>query len=781
MSNKKNKKDTHNKQSSLANGVTEEHIKQIEELKNDTGSLDASPDTDDSVLTQDDKIIIDESEKSGNIAKYLGILTQINKRLRSDQNKLEEDRKKLNQERDVLKKDQENFKIEKENSEERTKKLNEKEKDVLERELALDNGEYTSSIRNLLNTMTEAEKEVCQGTENLVKQLAQRSTEFHEKQNELLKEKEELADEKLNLEKEKKEFDRNKKKAKIEQEFDRENFEEELKAEYENKIKELETDKSILNTRYDNMLKQNNSLNQLKECLHVVLGETDADSMVEAINNLYEERERLQNELNKRPSVQDIEAKNKQISEILSANEELRSKLDEEELLKLRERLDLSGNYILEIHSLEQKIESAEMREGSLKRTIEDLQITVEQLRGERRKDETAFEFAKGYDSDDTLKTEMRKKQPKSLHDFANYIKKKLANKEVTPLFYDIDTIRTFIAGLFMSNISILQGISGTGKTSLPREFAIAMTNSDNSYIGLDSDKAPKAPYRICAVQSGWRDRMDLMGFYNSFEHKYRETEFFKALYLANTPKYRNTMFFIILDEMNLSQPEHYFADFLSLLEQDEDCRYIDVDGNEDVWPNLIKENKGKLEIPNNVRFIGTANHDETTLSFADKTYDRSNLMEMPKNYSEGNADKANETYCVDYEWFNSKFKEAQEKYKKECKKFTDFIRNKDVKELFSDKGLGTGNRFEKQASRFIAMYLACCEEKPEEKIKGLAKAADHLISSRLLRKIGDNYDLTKNSLQEFKNGLCKKFEKEFEKEPKKVSDMLDKIIETKQ
>ena len=61
---------------------------------------------------------------------------------------------------------------------------------------------------------------------------------------------------------------------------------------------------------------------------------------------------------------------------------------------------------------------------------------------------------------------------------------------------------------------------------------------------------------------------MDLLGYYNSFEHKYKETEFFKALYLANQPKYSDSLYFIIMDEMNLSRPEHYFADFLSLLEQ---------------------------------------------------------------------------------------------------------------------------------------------------------------------------------------------------------------------
>ena len=69
-------------------------------------------------------------------------------------------------------------------------------------------------------------------------------------------------------------------------------------------------------------------------------------------------------------------------------------------------------------------------------------------------------------------------------------------------LFYDDRTIRCFLAGLAMSRLHLLQGISGTGKTSLPRAFAKA--------LGGHAD--------IVAVQAGWRDRQDLLGYYNAFD-----------------------------------------------------------------------------------------------------------------------------------------------------------------------------------------------------------------------------------------------------------------------
>ena len=90
---------------------------------------------------------------------------------------------------------------------------------------------------------------------------------------------------------------------------------------------------------------------------------------------------------------------------------------------------------------------------------------------------------------------------------------------------------------------------------------------------------------------------MDLFGFYNAFEKSYHETEFFNALYLANQPEYRDTLFFIILDEMNLSRPEHYFADFLSKLEQPEAQRRVKLDNvPEDICPKSV--NGGMLPIP---------------------------------------------------------------------------------------------------------------------------------------------------------------------------------------
>ncbi|MBR2511233.1 MAG: hypothetical protein IKB59_03625, partial [Alphaproteobacteria bacterium] len=133
--------------------------------------------------------------------------------------------------------------------------------------------------------------------------------------------------------------------------------------------------------------------------------------------------------------------------------------------------------------------------------------------------------------------------------------------QEKDNLYYDMKTIATFVAGLNASRIMILEGISGTGKTSLPCAFA--------RFLG------DKTLTTVIPVQPSWKDKYDLLGFYNDFSHKFKETDFLKALYTALYDNQR--IHIIMLDEMNLSRIEYYFADFLSVLELEQSDRYINL------------------------------------------------------------------------------------------------------------------------------------------------------------------------------------------------------------
>ena len=104
------------------------------------------------------------------------------------------------------------------------------------------------------------------------------------------------------------------------------------------------------------------------------------------------------------------------------------------------------------------------------------------------------------------------------------------------------------LAGLAATKLIVLQGISGTGKTSLPYVMG--------KYFKHDAT--------IASVQPSWRDRNELFGYFNEFTKKFNETEVLRRIYEAS---YNDDLNIIILDEMNIARVEYYFAEMLSVLE----------------------------------------------------------------------------------------------------------------------------------------------------------------------------------------------------------------------
>ena len=127
----------------------------------------------------------------------------------------------------------------------------------------------------------------------------------------------------------------------------------------------------------------------------------------------------------------------------------------------------------------------------------------------------------------------------------------------------------------------ILQGISGTGKTSLA--YALG------EFLGNKSTVIP--------VQPMWKERTDMIGYYNEFTGRFNETTLLEKMYEAN---YSKDIYITVLDEMNIARVEYYFAEFLSLMElPDAEERYLDV-----VTDKREKDPKGLKEEESNCRRI---------------------------------------------------------------------------------------------------------------------------------------------------------------------------------
>lgn len=273
-------------------------------------------------------------------------------------------------------------------------------------------------------------------------------------------------------------------------------------------------------------------------------------------------------------------------------------------------------------------------------------------------------------------------------------------------LYYDIEDIRRFIAGMAVSNLIILQGMSGTGKTSLAYAFG---TYLDNRAV-------------VVPVQPMWKERTDLIGYYNEFTKSFNETTLLAAMYEAN---YSKDIYITILDEMNIARVEYYFAEFLSLLELPEkEKRTLDVVSTS--WENDPEQiANGKITLPTNMWFIGTANNDDSTFAISDKVYDRAMILNLDTKAEPFVAPYTRTTH-LSAERFMRLAKEAQEEYGITRRNVTR-LEALD-KQLIDSFHITFGNRIMKQIREYIPVYVACGGEE--------LKALDDILSKKVLRKL---------------------------------------------
>ena len=272
-------------------------------------------------------------------------------------------------------------------------------------------------------------------------------------------------------------------------------------------------------------------------------------------------------------------------------------------------------------------------------------------------------------------------------------------------LFYKPEMMRVFIAGLASTKLVILQGISGTGKTSLAYAWG--------KFMRHDSC--------VASVQPSWRDRTDMFGYFNEFTKKFNETEMLKEMYVAG---YCDEIFTVILDEMNLSRVEYYFAEMLSILEMP----------NRDEWlielvPNSWKTDPkhisaGKIKVPANMWYIGTINNDDSTFAVTDKVYDRAmpidiNDKGVPFEPIDTPAQDINFTYLDNL--FASAIKEnpISQSTLEKIEEMDNYV--------IQHFRIAFGNRIVSHMKKFVPVYVAC----GGDEIAGV----DYFIAKKILRK----------------------------------------------
>jgi len=180
-----------------------------------------------------------------------------------------------------------------------------------------------------------------------------------------------------------------------------------------------------------------------------------------------------------------------------------------------------------------------------------------------------------------------------------------------------------YIASLQTKPFIILTGLSGSGKTKLAEAFSLWISESEDQYC-------------MIAVGADWTNREPLLGFPNALEEgKYIKPDSGGALDLIiRAEKNPAKPYFLILDEMNMSHVERYFADFLSAMESTD--RIITLHPDAAAWDGC--EVPASIKLPENLFIIGTVNIDETTYMFSPKVLDRANVIEFRVSASEMDA-----------------------------------------------------------------------------------------------------------------------------------------------
>lgn len=319
-------------------------------------------------------------------------------------------------------------------------------------------------------------------------------------------------------------------------------------------------------------------------------------------------------------------------------------------------------------------------------------------------------------------------------------------------LFFDIDTIRIFISGFAASHFMILEGLSGTGKSSLPRYFA-KFSNSNVLFV---------------PVQATWRDKTNILGYFNDFSKIYSETDFLVRLYESNYNPDR--LHFFVLDEMNISRVEYYFADFLSTLEFPEEewkLRVMQLPYN--FVPPAKLEN-GNVSILNNAYFVGTANKDDSTFSIADKVYDRAITIDF---------DNRNEPFEVSVETsrINLSKTKLHELYNQALSN-KDLAMTKDdhkkfqivTNYIYEEFDLTFGNRILTQIDTLVPVFMACGGKKED--------ALDFLLSRKVIVKLEGRFEeYVKPALKRLINLIEKTYGPDvFKRSEKEINKLIRKL-----
>ena len=311
-----------------------------------------------------------------------------------------------------------------------------------------------------------------------------------------------------------------------------------------------------------------------------------------------------------------------------------------------------------------------------------------------------------------------------NVYDFKEYCENK-------GYYYDIDLIRRFITSLETKRFLLITGISGTGKTKIAELWI--------DFLNCNLERSLQI-----AIGSNWNDNKKLLGFKNilfDYEKSYEPTKLVNLFRKANNDL--DNEYIIILDEMNLSYVERYFADFLSALESLK-REILLPDGSSIYWTD-------------NIKVIGTVNIDETTYMFSPKVLDRANVIEMngiqPSKYIEVVANSNGKIYkdINEKKWFEHYKVMIDELYLAMNRNFSYRVIDEITKYIANNMMLFDNNK-EDIWKKYLDEQIY---QKILPKLHG-NRAEIEPILNNIEKIINEDFVLTKSKINDMKTGALK-------------------------
>ncbi|MFP6119011.1 restriction endonuclease [Helicobacter pylori] len=387
--------------------------------------------------------------------------------------------------------------------------------------------------------------------------------------------------------------------------------EEEIRKENRNEVVRLEKQKSDLHAQLDEMANETSALRQKnRELKEKIDWQKDYDR---------EKLERDNRDLEQ--CKEDLLAANKDLRNRIQEWENEKNKLDprDERIKELEEEKRELEGILAQKENAEQKYNTLSVHNKQLEAELNMLNENLENLKNMYAGVE---DFEKRQKN---IKEQIVKTNPKVLGALSNEVEELAFLEHIEKgmqefnVFYPkrlLYMFHTALKSTSLSPLSVLSGVSGTGKSELPKLYA--------HFGGLN--------FLSIAVQPTWDSPESLMGYFNAIENKFDATEFLRFFIqttLSNDEEpydLKEAMNIVLLDEMNLAHIELYFAEFLSKLE-------IKRSKETNISIKLGTGLTWELPLGDNLLFVGTMNEDESTKMLSDKVLDRAFCLnfERPK------------------------------------------------------------------------------------------------------------------------------------------------------